>query len=52
MKEPRGVRGSPTVRDHGGTGHLGPRTEFVRNSQGLTVRCIQYCTSGTIRSMR
>jgi len=26
MKEPRGVRGSPTVRDHEGAGHLGPRT--------------------------
>jgi len=32
MKEPRGVRGSFTVRDHGGTGQLGPRTE--RNSRG------------------
>jgi hypothetical protein len=27
MKEPRSVRGSSTVRDHGGTKHLGPRTE-------------------------
>jgi hypothetical protein len=27
MKEPRNVRGSFTVRDHGGTGQLGPRTE-------------------------
>jgi hypothetical protein len=27
MKEPRNVRTSFTVRDHGGTGQLGPRTE-------------------------
>jgi hypothetical protein len=34
MEEPRGVRGSPTVRDHGGTRHLGPRTEFRAEQPG------------------
>jgi len=35
MKEPRGVRGSPTVRDHGGTGQLGPRTVIGSNANTL-----------------
>jgi hypothetical protein len=34
MKRAAACAAPPTVRDHGGTGHLGPRTEFVRNSRG------------------
>jgi len=54
MKEPRSVRGSPTVRDHGGRRLLGPRTEFRAEQPGgrPTVRCIEYRSSGAIWSVR